>query len=57
MTTRERLLEMLPIEDPDPVEIAKTLGVTRGRLYQLLADMGIELKRSWELPKSTLDKV
>ena len=55
MTTRDQLLAMLPIHDPDAIEIAKTLGVTRGRLYQLLDDMGVVIRRTWEVPP--LDKV
>ena len=50
MTTREQLLAMLPIQDPDPIEIAKTLGVTRGRLYQMLDSMGAVIRRTWEVP-------
>lgn len=53
MTTRERLDLMLPLEEKRIADIAGELGVSEGRIYQLLAALGARLvvTRTWIAPE------
>lgn len=53
MTTRERLAVMLPLEERRIADIAGELGVSEGRIYQLLSALGARLvvTRTWIAPE------